>query len=195
MKTQRDTPKWLADKMAMAAVSNRPLKTMLTHILEPSAGTGILIDSYLNFWNYIYTSKITCVELNKEKCEILKSNYSDADVIHGNFLAEKFNKSFDVILAAPPFINNSDVLHIAKMYSLLNQGGVIVTLTTPFWTVNNEIHQVEFRKFLEGVEYKMEMLPDNTFIEKGKTVPTAILVITKPYPAKDKNVFNMDEDF
>lgn len=39
------------------------------------------------------------------------------------------------------------------------------------------------------------MLPDNTFIEKGKTVPTAILVITKPYPAKDKNVFNMDEDF
>lgn len=195
MKTQRDTPKWLADKMAMLAVSNKTLKTMLKHILEPSAGTGILIDSYLNFWNYIYTSKITCVELNKEKCEILKSNHPDADVIHGNFLAEKFNKSFDVILAAPPFINNSDVLHIAKMYSLLNQGGVIVTLTTPFWTVNNEIHQVEFRKFLENVEYKMEMLPDNTFIEKGKTVPTAILVITKPYPAKDKSVFNMDEDF
>lgn len=182
MKTQRDTPKWLADKMAMLAVSNKPFPNMLTHILEPSAGTGILIDSYLHFSKYPDSTKITCVELNKEKCEILKTNYPEGNIIHGNFLAEKFNKSFDVILAAPPFINNSDVLHITKMYSLLNDGGVIVTLTTPFWTVNNEIHQVEFRKFLEDKDYKIQMLPDNTFIEKSKTVPTAILVIVKHYP-------------
>ncbi len=55
----------------------------------------------------------------------------------------------------------------------------MVTLTSPYWLTNNEPIQVEFRKWLEGKDYYMQMLPDNSFIEKGKSVPTAILKIYK----------------
>lgn len=89
------------------------------------------------------------------------------------------NGVYDAIVAAPPFINNSDVVHIQKMYRHLGLRGIIITLTTPFWTVNNEPHQVKFRDWLKDKNYKMTMLPDDTFMEKGKTVPTALLIIKK----------------
>jgi hypothetical protein len=65
------------------------------------------------------------------------------------------------------------------MYDLLDDNGIIITLTTPYWTTNNETHQVQFRKFLEDKKYTLKMLPDMTFFEKNKTVPTALLTIEK----------------
>jgi phospholipid N-methyltransferase len=175
MKTQRDTPKWLADKFASDCINEHTINLKKVSILEPSAGTGILLDGIMK--NMLSNLDITCVELNAEKCEVLKSK--GYNTIHGDFLKTNFDKKFDIILAAPPFIKNVDVTHIEKMYSLLERWGTLITLTTPYWTINNEPHQVAFREFLKDKNHSIEMLPDNTFMEKGKTIPTAILTMHK----------------
>lgn len=173
MKTQRDTPEWLAKKMGAMFYNEGIEAASNLKGLEPSAGTGILAD-HLAKWTH---AKITCVELNKEKCDALIAK--QYNTIHGDFLNIEFKEKFNFIIAAPPFKDNVDVIHIQKMYELLQHWGTIVTLTSPFWLTNNETHQVTFREFLKDKKHTLEMLPDNTFIEKGKTVPTAILTLYK----------------
>ena len=174
MKTSRTTPKYVIDKMwlivqnfVVESTTKRPLQ-----LLEPSAGEGDLL-------NHQFNNKydVCAVELNKEKFEVLKSKFTNS--IHGDFMKLDFHQNFDVIIAAPPFNNNVDVEHIQKMYSLLAKDGIIVTLTTPYWMTNNEPRQVQFREWLKDKDHKFEMLPDMTFVEKGKTVPTGILILKK----------------
>ena len=175
MKTSRKTPKWLVDKMwdivnlhIYPFTGNSTLK-----VLEPSAGVGDLILYKLS--NLLF--KFTCVELNKEKIDEL--NKICHNNIHGDFMKLNFEEKFDIIIAAPPFNNNVDVEHIQKMYTLLADDGIIVTLTSPYWMTNNEPHQIAFREWLKDKNQTFEMLPDMTFVEKGKTVPTGILIIKK----------------
>ena len=180
MKTNRTTPNWLSYMMwSIVADHVRELTIIDIKILEPSAGEGgLLKPSWESEWLF-NNADITCVELNKEKCEILKQHEKQLNVIHADFLNYNFTDKYDVIIAAPPFNNNVDVDHIQKMFSLLNPNGIIVSLTTPYWMTNNESHQVEFRKWLDGEYHSFKMLPDMTFIEKSKTVPTGILIIKK----------------
>lgn len=174
MKTQRETPEWLAQKMADYALNEHTISLKSVRVLEPSAGIGTLVDKLQR--NMLSGLDITCVELNDDKCEVLKSK--KYHTIHADFLLVDFGEQkFDVIIAAPPFKNNIDVVHISMMYDMLEKDGMIITLTSPYWTVNNETHQREFRELLKRVPHTMEMLPDNTFTEKGRTVPTAILTI------------------
>lgn len=175
MKTNRTTPSWLVDKM-WNIVQQYVVELPHTKfkLLEPSAGVG-------NLLNHPFNNKydVDAIELNAEKCEKLK------DVVNGTYFRGDFLKvplehyQYDVVLAAPPFNNNIDLEHIKKMYDVLKTDGIIVTLTSPYWLTNNESHQTEFREWLNGKHHKLQMLPDMTFVEKGKTVPTAILVIYK----------------
>lgn len=180
---QRKTPPFLiADMCNIIQRKFKHFDPYFTSILEPSSGEGDMIDElYLNYLRSdIMRKNILCIELNEQKAKICADkNYP---TLHADFLKHNFaERKFDIIIAAPPFINNVDVEHIQKMYQLLNPSGIIVTLTTPYWTTNNEPHQVAFREFLKGKHYSIKMVPDNTFIEKGKTVPTAILTLHKKY--------------
>jgi hypothetical protein len=70
------------------------------------------------------------------------------------------------------------------MYSHLDNGGRIISLTSPYWMIENSNRQVNFRKWLQDKDYKIKMLPDNLFMEDGKTVPTCIIIIRKSYEGK-----------
>ena len=178
MKTQRETPKWLANKMATDILSEYHVNLDEIKVLEPSAGTGAIADAITEFIGCM-RMKLTCVELNADKCDVLREKGYDA--IHGDFLA--FAKTcpdrYDMIVACPPFKNNIDLEHIMAMYGLLAEHGTLMTLTSPYWLVNNEPHHVMFREFLRDKGHSLEMLPDNTFVEKGRTVHTAILTMHK----------------
>ena len=56
----------------------------------------------------------------------------------------------------------------------------IITLSNTQWVRDNTKEAIEFREFLTKIDYNIKMLPDNSFIEKGKTVPTMLLKIKKP---------------
>jgi SAM-dependent methyltransferase len=152
-------------------------------VLEPSAGKGFLA----NYIKYFFKERvchsstknlnIDCIELNKEKFDILSKDFPNA--IHGDFLKLDIQKQYDLIIAAPPFKANTDLEHIMKMYDLLKVGGEILSLTSPYWLTNNEPLQIKFREWLNEKPHKIMMLPDMTFSERNKTVPTAIINIYK----------------
>ncbi len=169
--TQRKTPRWLAEKMmnSLQILNDGHL------VLEPSAGEGDLVDL---FGIRHHENPIDCVELNGDKCEVLKSK--GYNVIHGDFLTLDLPKyGYSRIIAAPPFKANIDLQHIRKMYDCLNPGGILVSLTSPYWVANNELPQIQFREWLTTIPHTLEMLPENTFVERGKSVLTAILKIVK----------------
>lgn len=183
MKTQRETPDFVCQKL----LGKLPITDGIK-ILEPSAGEGKIIQYLLENYS-IKNCDIILHELNKERIskaqQILDSLNKSHDIFYyqQDFLKtrEELGSSFpyDVIVACPPFKNNVDIEHIKLMYDLLRNKGMMATLTSPYWVTNNEPHQIEFRKWLEGKDYQLELLPDDTFIEKGKTVPSAILTIYK----------------
>jgi 16S rRNA G1207 methylase RsmC len=58
------------------------------------------------------------IELNQENCEkLVEQNY---EVIKTDFLLYN-SKTFDKIVANPPFSKSQDVKHILHMYELLNE--------------------------------------------------------------------------
>lgn len=171
MKTIRETSRVVANKLIELAKLTSFLK-----VLEPSAGEGAIVDAIMEKYPNIYPA-IDCVEVNEAKCNILIEKGYNA--YHEDFLNFKPFILYDRIIACPPFKNNVDLLHIMKMYDHLHWGGFLVSLTSPLWIVNNEHHQVFFRNWLADKKYAMQMLPDNSFMEKGKSVPTMIIKISK----------------
>ena len=149
-------------------------------ILEPSAGSGAIVDYISSNYN-IQPRDIDCVELNKEKYEILRSKHYNS--FHWEFLSfatdKNYHEKYDRIIACPPFKKNIDIAHIESMYGLLKTGGILVSLTSPLWITNNEEHQVKFREWLADKDYSMKMLPENSYIEDYKSVPTMIIKIYK----------------
>lgn len=149
-------------------------------VLEPSAGEGKIV-KYIEE-NYSFENvRYDMVELNKVKVDhMISLGRPNWNVVRGDFLNTSLPQfNYDRIVACPPFKNNEDTVHIMKMYRLLKRKGIIVSLTSPRWVVDNEPHQVEFRSWLSSKEYTFRMLPDNSFVEKHRTVPTAILQIFK----------------
>ena len=178
----RDTTDFVAESLlTFNSVEYNPLQDYL--VLEPSAGTGFLA----NYIKYFFKERImqslknsltiNCIELNKDKFDILSKDFPKA--IHGDFLKLDIQRKYDLIIAAPPFKGNTDLEHIMKMYDLLEDYGEIISLTTPYWFTNNEPLQVKFREWLNDKPHKIKMLPDMTFSERGKSVPTAIINIYK----------------
>lgn len=119
--------------------------------------------------------KVDCVELNERNVQILKEK--GHNVVGRDFLHFKTDKKYWYVIAAPNFKDNVDVDHIMKMVGHLHCGGTLVSLTSPYWMTGNSDRQVRFRKWLENEDYRIEMLPDNSFMEDGITVPTAIITI------------------
>lgn len=185
MKQIRETSDFVCEKLI------EQLELDITHksILEPSCGDGKIIDYILNKYSNSYGGKFTCIELNKDRLDNAKTILEKHDERHKfTFIQADFLKwssstyageGYDRIIACPPFKGNTDVDHIQAMYDILGHHGVMVSLTSPYWITNNEDHQVMFREWLTDKDYKFNLLPDNSFMEKGKSVPTGILKITK----------------
>lgn len=50
---------------------------------------------------------------------------------------------------------------------------------SPFWMTGNSELQIKFRKWLEDKSYTITMLPDNSYVENGITVPTILINLEK----------------
>lgn len=181
MKTQRETPNWLIAKMIrLLDVRNNQ------RILEPSCGEGKIINKLIDYSNSLDLDlHISGIELNEEKfnsCSLnIKKLQKPVILKHGDFLNTNPNSyKFNRIIACPPFKNGLDQRHIIHMYDLLQDNGIIVTLTNHSkWMVGSTNGSQIFREWLSKLDHKLIILPDNTFIEKHKSVPTSILMIKK----------------
>lgn len=160
-------------------------------ILEPSAGKGDLLDHVVSLvetkigvGNFKKNHEIDCVELNKERQDILK--LKGYNVIGEDFFKMNHfeHKSYDYIIATPTYKDNIDVEHIMHMYEFLRRhsDSRIVTLTHPAWTTQNSERQQIFRKWLENKDYSMKMLNDFSYMEKYNTQPSVVITINYTHP-------------
>lgn len=95
-------------------------------ILEPSAGTGNLIDAIPDDSG----AGIWCVEINQALARQLENRVFGIEVKCANFLDVSVidTGSFDRVVMNPPFENGSDVKHVEHALTFLHPGGRLVAI-------------------------------------------------------------------
>jgi hypothetical protein len=164
-----ETPESIADKLVeYAEIDNYQT------ILEPSAGRGRIIKSIQK----VCSCQIDYCEINdvnrKYLDEIKNINFLEED-----FLKLKTNKKYTRILANPPFAKNQDIDHIMKMYELLSEKGILVSISSNHWQMAKEKKCQEFRKFIEYTNAEVIELQNGDFKESGTLVKGNIIIIRK----------------
>lgn len=143
-------------------------------VLEPSAGTGAIIDA---IHRSCPDAIVDCYELMPENKEIL----SKKDNIR--ILGDDFTKcdvaQYDKIIANPPFSKNQDIRHVRRMYECLNPGGVLAAITGPHWEFGSESECKDFRKWLDDNGGKKFEIEEGAFKESGTGTKTIAIVINK----------------
>jgi predicted RNA methylase len=149
------------------------------HILEPSAGTGNIIDSLLKRHPKI---KITAVELDPINVCLLHNRfkeYPNVKIIEYDFTRWEPNELFDGVVMNPPFGVENDklayVTHIVKAFKHLNKGGRLISVLPRMWFYDSKNKRsddfynfvVSYLVFCEESEY--------TFDDTGANVSTIIM--------------------
>jgi len=151
-------------------------------ILEPSAGQGSLINALLK--KYPNTKTIHYCEIMETNRNILDQKFPDR--LH--FVCEDFLKidyemlleevsDYDIIIANPPFSKNRDIDHIHKMYDLLSEYGILVTLASRHWESCNNKKETEFREWLKEVNAEIIPIKEGRFKESGTSIATNMIII------------------
>lgn len=136
-------------------------------ILEPSAGTGNIVEGLIN--RGLDVNNIYIAEINNALCNQLSKDYGR--VYPGDFLergAWELGGSFDRIIMNPPFKNGEDIKHILHAKGMLREGGTLVALCA------NGPRQ---RDQLMSIADHWEELPSGSFKGEGTNVNTALLMI------------------
>lgn len=138
-------------------------------LLEPSAGTGNLLDAarrsvegYLN---------VVAVEINAQLCQALSQRFPDTTIINADFMhmaGATPDAKFDRIVMNPPFENGADIRHIEHARTLLKPGGRLVAICA------NGPRQ---RERLQPIAVEWRDLPPGSFKESGTMVNAALLVL------------------
>jgi phospholipid N-methyltransferase len=145
-------------------------------VLEPSAGTGRLLDALISpdqtDWKGARVSRLVAVELNPALAKRLRVTYACADVREGDFLERNGDLGkFDRVIMNPPYENGADIKHIQHAITMLKPGGRLVALCANGPRQNDK---------LKPLASSWETLPAETFEESGTKVNAALLVIDAP---------------
>jgi len=121
--------------------------------------------------------ELDCIELNSQCKKALREK--GFNVIWSNFLDFNPKYFYDRIIGAPTFKDNIDCAHVMKMYECVKSGGRVVSIMSPQWMTGDSELQVKFREWLQDKSYTITMLPDNSYVENGITVPTILINLEK----------------
>ena len=132
-------------------------------VLEPSAGTGALLDA---IQAAAPGASTIAVEINGGLCEILRQKGFAPQ--QADFLELEDLAPVDRAIMNPPFDRGADVKHIRKAFGLLRPGGRLVAICA-----NGPRQQAAFR---DQATY-WEDLPAGTF--SGTDVRSALLILEK----------------
>ena len=146
-------------------------------ILEPSAGTGRLIDAAIaSGWS----GECIAVEINPALATALLAKYDGAGVRvhHGDFLElEPGPERFDRVVMNPPFADQMDVRHVRHAARFLKHGGRLVAIMSAGVTFRQDRMSTDFRAFVESQGGSIEPLPPDSFKESGTSVNAVLIVI------------------
>jgi 16S rRNA G1207 methylase RsmC len=146
-------------------------------VLEPSCGKGDLLDALKELHPEL---SVHAIEWNRTLADILAAK--GYEVQFSDFLTH--DRVYDRILLNPPFEDGLDIEHVRHAYSLLNDGGRLVSVMSegPFFRADKK--SAAFRDWLVEVSAQVERLPDDAFRGRNAfretSVRTRLVVIDKP---------------
>jgi len=135
-----------------------------------------LINALVNTKGVEHVDCFEIMELNRIKL----NNIPAAHIVGHDFLECELKDWYDVVIANPPFTNNQDIDHIAKMWQVVKPGGVIVTLTSTSWAIGSQKKQLQFKEWLNDINAEQYDIEEGAFKESGTNVRTVLLKIVKP---------------
>jgi phospholipid N-methyltransferase len=159
------TPRDLAARMVSLA-DIQPGAT----VLEPSAGTGALLDAIRQ--DAAPSADVTAVEINMSLTTITNKARR---VHYGDFLecSPADLGAFDRIIMNPPFANAADIKHITHARTMLKPGGRLVAICA-----NGPRQNATLRPLVEACGGFWEELAPDTFRSSGTGVSTVLLTLS-----------------
>lgn len=145
-------------------------------VLEPSAGTGRLLDALPGVTPFPGPNRQTAVEVvaverNHSLAERVKASGLAGDVVCADFLECGGELgSFDRVLMNPPFENAADIKHIQHAISMLKPGGILVAICA-----RAPRQERVLKPLAEDSGGIWEELPPDTFKDSGTNVNTVLL--------------------
>lgn len=98
-------------------------------VLEPSAGTGRLIQAVIDEAHDMrITVKLDAIEIKQSLADDLARRFPNFDVHCMDFMTARLPDYFDRVIMNPPFNNGEDIKHIRRAFDLLKQGGRLVAI-------------------------------------------------------------------
>lgn len=143
-------------------------------VLEPSAGTGAIIDAIHRSCNDLV---VECFELMPENKELL-SKKSNINILGDDFTTYDLGL-YDKIIANPPFSKNQDIRHVKRMYEHLNNGGTVAAIMSCHWKNASEKECADFREWLKDVHAKICDIEEGSFKQSGTGIETTAVIIQK----------------
>jgi predicted RNA methylase len=170
------TPEPLAERLvAMACIE--PGNT----ILEPSAGTGNLIDAILRTHKGV---RISYCEMNCFLLDILRGKYEGVTGV--SFLGRdcfdidttRGENRFDRVIMNPPFERGQDVDHVFRAwYSLLAPRGILAAIVSAGVFSRTDKKAKSFREFLQNAKAVVHDIPAGSFKSSGTGVESKIVLV------------------
>ena len=155
-------------------------------VLEPSAGTGVLLEAVVHAATGADCVRTVAVEINPRLCTVLEEARTrrlhatpvDHQIVCADFMAcgEELGQ-FDAIVMNPPFANQQDVRHVTQALKFLKPGGRLVAIMSNGVTFRSDRAATDFRRLIEERGGTIEPLPPDTFIEAGTGVMTVLLTV------------------
>ena len=143
-------------------------------VLEPSAGTGAIIDAIHRSCKDLV---VDCFELMPENKELL-SKKSNINILGDDFTTYDLGL-YDKIIANPPFSKNQDIRHVRRMYEHLNNGGTVAAIMSCHWKIASEKECADFREWLKDVHAKICDIEEGSFKQSGTGIETTAVIIQK----------------
>lgn len=144
-------------------------------ILEPSAGMGSIIRAIHRVCQNVH---VDCYELMPENIEYLLT-IPNVHILGDDFLQTSLDKKYTKIIANPPFSKNQDIEHIMKMYALLEEDGILVSILSTHWNISNEKKCLDFKEWIKDVDGFIYDINKGEFKDSGTNIGTNVLVINK----------------
>lgn len=173
------TPKKVVDRMLeLSGIVDVPIGSK-PRVLEPSAGTGNIIDAI----RYKHPS-LYIVEPDEENVNTLvNKGYWMVEQTTFEYFHRKQHKKLknymDYVLMNPPFSESRDVLHTMLAYDFLKPGGTLVAILSENALYYENEHSKKFREWLKDKDAYIEEVPFGAFKESGTTVDTVMIKIVK----------------
>jgi predicted RNA methylase len=141
-----------------------------TKLLEPSAGSGSLIEAARQSHP---ETQISYCEVNCFLLDILRAKYEGSKDVH--FIGRDFldidsgsiDPHFDAILLNPPFERGQDIEHVLHAYRFLDPDGILAAIVSEGAFHRKDRKATDFRAFLISSKAEVAILPADAFKASG----------------------------